>query len=140
MLPRRRLLLDDGASEAPPGATLYQHWSAEAIENALASFAPRKAVPAFKLKQNGGKSELVRDAAIGPKYYGGWTAFVKAAVSFQGDFTFLTSPAEAPVHLYHISGDAGVSLGRVEEGARVEPGPWKAVAAVPASAEKASPA
>ena len=82
--------------EAPPGATLYQHWSAEPIENALACFAPRKAVPAFKLKQNGGKSELVRDAAIGPKYYGGWTAFVKAAVSFQGDFTFLTSPAEAP--------------------------------------------
>ena len=75
--------------EAPPGATLYQHWSAEPIDGALACFAPRKTVPAFKLKQNGGKSELVRDAAIGPKYYGGWTAFVKAAVSFQGDFTFL---------------------------------------------------
>ena len=94
-------------------------------------------MPAFKLKQNGGKAELVRDAAIGPKYYGGWTAFVKAAVSFQGDFTFLQSPAEAPLHLYYISGDAGVSLGRVDEGARVEPKPWKAVAAVPASAEKA---
>ena len=49
----------------------------------------------------------------------------------------LVDAAEAPVFLYHISGDAGVTLGRVDEGGRVEPKPWKAVAAVPASAEKA---
>ena len=38
--------------------TLFVHWSETEVEGAIAFFAPRKKVPGFKFKQNGGRSQV----------------------------------------------------------------------------------
>lgn len=58
----RRCYLTFGAESH---GTLFVHWSAEPVEGALAFFAPRKNVPGFKFKQNGGRSELIREMSGG---------------------------------------------------------------------------
>ena len=51
-------------SEASQG-TLFLHWSETPVAGALAFFEPRKNVPAFKYKSNGGRSELIREMSGG---------------------------------------------------------------------------
>ena len=51
-------------SEASQG-TLFLHWSETPVAGALAFFEPRKTVPAFKYKSNGGRSELIREMSGG---------------------------------------------------------------------------
>ena len=71
--------------------SLFTHWSTEPVEGALASYVPAKAPPAFKLKQNGGRQELVRECG-GPKiatFYQGYCQYLKAAGAAGGPFTVL---------------------------------------------------
>ncbi|KAJ8600159.1 hypothetical protein CTAYLR_001918 [Chrysophaeum taylorii] len=81
--PRGCYLTFDAASQG----TLFTHWSETKIEGALAFFAPRKTVPAFKFKQAGGRAELIREMSGGTgerikRYYSGFCQFVKIAKSF----------------------------------------------------------
>lgn len=77
--------------DAASQGTLFVHWSETPIEGAIAFFAPRKNVPGFKFKQNGGRSELIREMSGGTgerikRYYSGWCQYVKLAKSFQAAF------------------------------------------------------
>lgn len=53
------------------GGSLYNQWSAEEVPGALAVMepGPEVNVPAFKAKQNGGRSEIIRDIN-GPRWNG----------------------------------------------------------------------
>mmetsp|Transcript_25250 Transcript_25250/g.75790 ORF Transcript_25250/g.75790 Transcript_25250/m.75790 type:complete len:172 (-) Transcript_25250:146-661(-) len=87
MSPRGCYLTFDAASQG----TLFTHWSETPVEGALAFFAPRKNVPAFKFKQKGGRSELIREMSGGTgerikRYYSGWCQFVKLAKQFEAAF------------------------------------------------------
>ena len=44
---------------------VYAHRSEAPVAGALAFFEPRKTVPAFKYKSNGGRSELIREMSGG---------------------------------------------------------------------------
>jgi len=72
---------------------LFTMWSATPVEGALAFFHPTKAVPAFKYKEHGGKSELIRGFR-GPtrsRFFEGWCQFLKLARDFNGDAVLLTT-------------------------------------------------
>ncbi len=70
---------------SPPLGVFYTHWSADTDASsslgALCSYRPEKAPPPFKVKANGGKSELMKDVTGGKKgrYYEGVAYFIKAA-------------------------------------------------------------
>lgn len=73
---------------------------------ALACFSTQKKVPAFKFKQNGGRSELIRDCGGGVKiknFYTGVAQYVKHAKTFQGTVLF-------DIHIYIITPPLIVSL------------------------------
>ena len=89
----RRCYLTFGAESH---GTLFVHWSAEPVEGALAFFAPRKNVPGFKFKQNGGRSELIREMSGGTgerikRYYSGICQFIKLAKSFDASLVLHAS-------------------------------------------------
>ena len=89
-------------TEASEGS-FFLHWSETPVDNALASFVPGKPVPKFKLKSNGGRSELTRGIAGGDKkpFYKGWCAYVREAYKQQSkSLTFLSQAPENPVGLY----------------------------------------
>jgi len=70
-------------------------------DDALATFVPTKPVPPYKLK-NEGRSELIRDAG-GPnarKFYEGWIAYIRTAVSFDGKLQLIKNMDFRPVALY----------------------------------------
>jgi hypothetical protein len=78
--------------------SLFITWSdagavgSEGAPGALATFVASKPVPRFKLKQNGGKSELIRGLRGGTgkgqrRYYEGWVQFLKLAREFGGAVT-----------------------------------------------------
>ena len=120
------------------GGTLFIHWSvAGHINGALAGFVPRKKVPAFKLKQNDGKTELIRDvAAPGAKskrFFEGWNMFIKAARSFEADFNFIDNLDARPVAIFLNM--PSLEIKKVEIGDTVDLMGVKAVASVHKSAE-----
>ncbi|QDZ25281.1 hypothetical protein HOP50_16g78290 [Chloropicon primus] len=92
------------------GGAFFIHWSETPVEGALAAFLPSKPVPKFKLKTNGGRSELCRGVAGGNKkpFYKGWAAFVREAYKNSSKFTFLSDAAENPVGLYLCKQDTTV--------------------------------
>ena len=113
------------------GGTLFIHWSvAGHINGALAGFVPRKKVPAFKLKQNDGKTELIRDvAAPGAKskrFFEGWNMFIKAARSFEADFNFIGNAPQRPAAIFLSM--PNLDIKRVEIGDTVDVMGCKAVA------------
>jgi len=68
--------------------TLFCTWSATPVEGAIAYFKPIKNVPAFKYRQNGGRSELQRGVNGNvhfKKYCLGWCGFFKMAREFEGE-------------------------------------------------------
>jgi hypothetical protein len=75
--------------------SLFITWSeagAEGAPGALATFAASKQVPRFKLKHNGGKSELIRGLRGGTgkgqrRFFEGWVQFLKLAREFGGAVT-----------------------------------------------------
>eukprot|EP00041_Stephanoeca_diplocostata_P021318 m.494935 g.494935 ORF g.494935 m.494935 type:complete len:160 (-) comp21797_c0_seq18:2082-2561(-) len=87
--------------------TLYQHWSDVIIPEALALFSTQKKIPAFKFKQNGGKTELARDCGGGVKiknFYTGVAQFVKHAKSFQGKVQIGSGSWPNPTSIYVLMG------------------------------------
>ena len=119
--------------------SLFTHWSTEPVEGALASYAPAKAPPAFKLKQNGGRQELVRECG-GPKiatFYQGYCQYLKAAGAAAGPFTVLEAdghghPGLPTVAVYMI--DAAETITRCEAGKEYSLDGMKALAVLPAAA------
>ena len=83
-----------------------------------ASFKPTERVQEFKLRANGGRSELARGCG-GPnvkKFFGGWGSFIRtAAISYPGcTFTFLSNVPEKPVSIY--LNDTGSNVRKVSAG------------------------
>jgi hypothetical protein len=83
--------------------TLFIVWSRkDDATDALAVFEPSKPVPAFKFKNNGGKSELLREAAGGggpytKRYYQGLCTFVKQARQLDAKLMLLSETIPAQV-------------------------------------------
>ena len=94
-------------------------------------------MPAFKLKQNDGKTELIRDvAAPGAKskrFFEGWNMFIKAARSFEADFNFIDNLDARPVAIFLNM--PSLEIKKVEIGDTVDLMGVKAVASVHKSAE-----
>jgi|EP00908_Phaeocystis_cordata_P000917 hypothetical protein len=119
--------------------SLFTHWSTEPVEGALASYVPAKAPPAFKLKQNGGRQELVRECG-GPKiatFYQGYCQYLKAAGAAGGPFTVLEAdghghPGLPTVAVYML--DAAETITRCEAGKEYSLDGMKALAVQPAAA------
>eukprot|EP00462_Mataza_sp_D1_P020840 CAMPEP_0175142872 /NCGR_PEP_ID=MMETSP0087-20121206/13078_1 /TAXON_ID=136419 /ORGANISM="Unknown Unknown, Strain D1" /LENGTH=271 /DNA_ID=CAMNT_0016426799 /DNA_START=27 /DNA_END=842 /DNA_ORIENTATION=- len=63
------------------GGTLFINWKTSPVEGALAYFKPKKNVPGFKFKTNGGKSELTRGTETSnmQNYWTGVCNFIKLA-------------------------------------------------------------
>ncbi|KAL8430543.1 hypothetical protein Efla_000488 [Eimeria flavescens] len=84
----------DGASNG----TLFIVWSVSPVEGALAFFEPKKTVPDFKFKDNGGKSEIIRNLMEDKsKYYNGWCQFFKTAAECHGVCRLLPGAESAPL-------------------------------------------
>ena len=122
-------------SEASQG-TLFLHWSETPVAGALAFFEPRKNVPAFKYKSNGGRSELIREMSGGTgerikRFYTGICQYVKLAKSFDAAVVFYEHGTLPAVEIALIDGaksDYNVVRVRLQrrprrdERARREPG------------------
>ena len=116
--------------------TLYMYWTtAGYADGALAGFVPRKKVPAFKLKEKGGWTEIIKDCGMmQPKrYYEGWQMFIKAARSFEADFNFIDNLDARPVAIFLNM--PSLEIKKVEIGDTVDLMGVKAVASVHKSAE-----
>ena len=86
--------------EASQGSLIMQ-WSKEPVAGALASFAPSKPVPKFKLTANGGRSELARDLNQNRKrLFETFCGFARQAKQFAAPLSFLANLAGVPVALY----------------------------------------
>ena len=107
------------------------HWSKEPIPNALASFAPSKPVPKFKLTANGGRSELARDLNQNRKrLFETFCGFAKQAKQFAAPLSMLSNLEGVPVALY--MSDKSLAVSRVEIGGEsVSVGDMLVVACVP---------
>ena len=109
--------------------TLYMYWTtAGYADGALAGFVPRKKVPAFKLKEKGGWTEIIKDCGMmQPKrYYEGWQMFIKAARSFEADFNFIGNAPQRPAAIFLSM--PNLDIKRVEIGDTVDVMGCKAVA------------
>lgn len=86
--------------------TLFLNWSETTVPSALAFFKPTKTVPKFKFKQNGGKTELMRDCGGGvkiKKFYQGITQYVKLASTFNASLYLIPGtwgPNPTSVYLF----------------------------------------
>lgn len=69
------------------GGVMHATWSHDPVEGAWAFAEPRKKVPGFKFKQNGGRVELVRNCgAVGKKnMFNGWAQFFKLAYDYDSE-------------------------------------------------------
>ena len=77
-------------TEASQGS-LFFHWSEEPVEGALAKHTPTKPPPAFKMKDTGGRQEIIR-GMVGPgvsKFYEGYCQYLKAAATGGGPFVII---------------------------------------------------
>jgi hypothetical protein len=72
--------------------SLFLNWKHAPVENALAFFRPKKAVPKFKYTTHGGKEELLRECSQThiERYYIGITQYVKICKDFHADLVVLT--------------------------------------------------
>jgi hypothetical protein len=85
--------------DAASGGTLSYTWSVPVLPKALAFFRPTKPVPAFKLTQNAGRNEIIRNLQGGTgegmkRYLSGWLQFLKLARDFAGALTVLSKDAD----------------------------------------------
>ena len=112
-------------SDASQG-TLFLHWSEAPVAGALAFFEPRKSVPAFKFKTNGGRSELLREMSGGTgerirRFYTGLCQFVKLAKSFDSTLVFYEHGTLPNVEIALIDGaKTEYNVIRVKNNAPVE--------------------
>ncbi|KAJ1449548.1 hypothetical protein M885DRAFT_535211 [Pelagophyceae sp. CCMP2097] len=117
--------------------TLFVHWSETAVAGALAFFAPRKAVPAFKFKAAGGRAELIREMSGGTgdrirRYYSGWCQFIKLAKTFQADVVVLDFGELPRVTICLFDGSKPAdNIYEVERNVPVTLEPYVVVATVP---------
>mmetsp|Transcript_13791 Transcript_13791/g.55186 ORF Transcript_13791/g.55186 Transcript_13791/m.55186 type:complete len:165 (+) Transcript_13791:79-573(+) len=117
--------------------TLFVHWSETAVDGALAFFEPRKSVPAFKFKQNAGRSELIREMSGGTgerikRYYSGWCQFVKLAKSFDGCLTMHSYDVVPRCDVYLLDGSKDEdNVVRVDADAPLVLAPYAVCGAVP---------
>ncbi len=84
---------------AASGGTLTYTWSVAVNSKALAYFRPTKTVPAFKLTQNAGRNEIIRNLQGGTgegmkRYMSGWLQFLKLARDLAGELTVLSKDAD----------------------------------------------
>ncbi|EPR63118.1 hypothetical protein TGPRC2_276930 [Toxoplasma gondii TgCatPRC2] len=78
--------------------TLFLVWSEREVDKAMAFFEPKKSVPGFKFKVNGGRQEIFRNLLNDKKnYYEGWCQFFKTAVEFNGECRLLAGADTAPL-------------------------------------------
>jgi len=93
------------------GGCFELRWSVDKPEGALAAFTPSQPVPAFKLTNNGGRSELCR-AVGGPnvkKFYRGWLQYIKLAAQSGARLAFHSNVAKQPVAIYvMLRGDSTI--------------------------------
>ena len=120
-------------SEANGGCFLEQ-WSSRLVEGALAAFVPQRPVPEFRLRNNGGRNEILRNVG-GPnakRFFMGWTRFVKIARGAEGIFCHLANLKQLPVAIYVH--DEQMRVARLPLGVSTDMRSVKAVAATPALA------
>ena len=109
-------------SDASQG-TLFLHWSEAPVAGALAFFEPRKSVPAFKFRTNGGRSGLLREMSGGRirRFYTGLCQFVKLAKSFDSTLVFYEHGTLPSVEIALIDGaKTEFNVLRVKNNAPVE--------------------
>jgi len=113
----KSLRIDDGMAEVgcyltwePAGeGSMILTWSEMHVANAMAFFRPHssKPVPKFKFKQNGGRTELIRNLRGGTgskgmqRYYEGWTQFFKLAREFKSDLVVWDSK-DSPISVFFL--------------------------------------
>ena len=116
------------------GGCFFEQWSHWVVEGALAAFVPQRPVPDFKLRNNGGRNEILREAA-GPnakRFFMGWTHFLKIARGADGIFCHLANLKQLPVAIYLH--DEQMRVARLPLGVSTDLRSVKAVAAAPALA------
>lgn len=81
--------------------TCLTQWSTELVWGALAAFTPKEAVPIFKLRNNGGKTEIARevDASV-QRLYDSFIYFIKTAAKHRATFQQLGNLEGLPVSIY----------------------------------------
>jgi hypothetical protein len=72
--------------------TLFVNWSDRPVAEALVYFMPKKPVPAFKYKENGGRSELIRGfrGSTRNRFFDGFCQFYKQCRDLDGVITLLS--------------------------------------------------
>ena len=119
-------------SESSNGS-LFHHWSAMPIQGALASFAPTKPVPKFKVTANGGRTEAMRDVTKDPRrFHNAMCGFVKLAKTYAAPFTLMKQSEAVKVAIY-LSGTA-LDIARLDAGSTAELADKLVVATVPENA------
>ena len=83
-------------------------WSETPVPDALAYFAPKKSVPAFKFKADGGRAELIRGfrGSTRHRFYDGFCQFFKQCRDLDGTCSLL-SPV---IKMFVRSKDGIISL------------------------------
>ena len=123
-------------TEASQGS-LFFHWSEKPVEGALAKHTPTKPPPAFKIKDTGGRQEIIR-GLVGPgsnKFYEGYCQYLKAAAAGGGSFA-ISGAAEGPgleVSVYIL--DSGDNIVRCAHGQEYSLAGAKAVAVTAAASD-----
>tara|TARA_B100000780_G_scaffold74643_1_gene50194 strand:- start:35 stop:505 length:471 start_codon:yes stop_codon:yes gene_type:complete len=120
-------------TEASQGS-LFFHWSDEPVEGALAQHTPTKPPPAFKMKDTGGRQEIIR-GMVGPgsnKFYEGYCQYLKAAAAGGGPFVIT---AEGPLEVSVYILDSGDNIVRCARGQEYSLAGAKAVAVTAAASD-----
>ncbi|KAL8455210.1 hypothetical protein Emag_000955 [Eimeria magna] len=124
---RGAYLTFDGASNG----TLFIIWSHTPVDGAFAFFEPKKAVAEFKFKDNGGKSEIIRNLMEDKiKYYRGWCEFFKFGAENHGICKLLPGADQAPLKV-EVAFLDGSRVLRLQEGASLPVKNMTAIGCVP---------
>lgn len=94
------------------GGLMTLQWSSKPPKASLAYFVPETAPSPAKLKQNGGKYELMREVGDvqSRRYYQAWCQFVRIAHSFRGEVGFLRYMTPEPkVAVYFMDKDLAIA-------------------------------
>mmetsp|Transcript_32447 Transcript_32447/g.103467 ORF Transcript_32447/g.103467 Transcript_32447/m.103467 type:complete len:209 (-) Transcript_32447:212-838(-) len=112
--------------------TLQLVWTEnDPVEGALAFFETEAKVPAFKLTQNCGRSDIMKGLG-GPnntKFYQAWTQFIKVAQAWPGEFTHVLNMDAKPLAIYTTT--EAIKVSRITRGEAVDLSQVTCVAIVP---------
>lgn len=125
--------------EPASSGKLILHYSTSPLANAIGAWSPGagKSIPGFKVKENGGRSDLIGNCAGGvagrKNYFSGWCQYVRAAKGLNGCVTLLEPPTFVglPVDVYVYMNESHSQTVKFQPGVPVDVSNILAVAALP---------